>query len=211
MAFKNYRKKAKFPKKVFKKKMFVTKAPTPTKLFTFKQNCASTFEINQATTITYGTVAFGLTSIINYQEYTVLFDEYRINYVSLTFRPMYTATSIISSSTNLNKIPLIYVVKDFDDVITPSSISQLRQYDNCIVHDDKQLFTIRFVPSTSLQLSNTENSTVKSNKTWIDCTDAAVLHYGVKYAVTAQDASLPTILQGWYVEVGMSVSFRHTR
>lgn len=212
---------AKTKKRTFKKsaKPVVVKIAKPrksitTKVYTYYHKCAYTLNVAQvAGGDATGSITLGVGSLPNITAYASIYDMYRLNKVYVVFRPMYTSTSIANSGTLLNLIPRIYTVIDKNDN-TALSISALREYTNCMVHDDKKAFSMAFIPATrdSVGLGDTDiMGNVPSNKKWIGTADTNVVFYGIKWAISAQTNSTPydTYLQQWQVEVGMSVSFKH--
>ena len=73
-------------------------------------------------------IAFRLNQLPAYQEFTDLFDQYKITYIKLRLRlnvspDAQTATSAV--------YPRVVYVRDHDDLVTPASVQELRQYGNC--------------------------------------------------------------------------------
>lgn len=148
--------------------------------------------------------SFGLASCINFGEFTALFDQYRINAIQLHFHYRYDPGAS-GTFNNTASYPRLYTVKDYDDVVTPLSITELREYDKC------KLTILNPNRPFKLMLRPAIRSTVGSNHTpkwkqWLDCDLSSTSHYGIKWGVD----NLPTnaILE---VEIKYFLSFKDVK
>jgi len=126
---------------------------------------------------------FALSDMLNYTEFTSLYDAYRIRSVELVFIPR-VDTSIAA---DIWTDPRLYTAVDFDgNTIAAASINSILEYDTCQVHDPRTAFTIKLVPRASMAL-NTSGFAETPEFTWIDCATPDVLHYGVVCGLLAQN------------------------
>lgn len=82
------------------------------------------------------------TGLPNYTEFTNLFDQYRLNKLSIRFLPLRTET--ITGTTNSNACTMYYTLADQDDIATPTSLGQLLQHQDLHVQVLDKPFTIVF-------------------------------------------------------------------
>jgi hypothetical protein len=177
--------------------------------YTVVQTIDTTYTLSQAA-LTESTLGFNfkLTDLAQYTTFQNLFDQYMIDEVQMILRPAGNYSAVIGINTE--KIPLLYVVIDYDDSSTPSGVSQLKEYSNCSV----SLFEtvcVRFKPHVAMAAysgSFTSFANVKS--TWIDVAYPSVQHYGVKMACEA-GLSGQSNLQYWDISIKYKISFRNVR
>lgn len=180
------------------------------KTYSYYHKCATSFTIAQtAGGDATGAISFSIGSLPQIATYQAMYDQYKLNKLYVTFRPMYTATSLVSSASGALLVPLIYTAIDLDDA-TAVNLTAIREYQKCMCHDDKKAFSMVFVPSAFDTLGGGAaytNGNVQANKHWANTNSTTLLYYGIKWVITAQTAA-STNLQQWNVEVGMSISFR---
>jgi len=158
---------------------------------------------------TYGAVQHTINQLEQFASFSALFDQYRITKVDVHFRPMFTAATMSVPANSLT--PLIYTCVDYDDANTPTAISQLREYENCKVHDDKKAFRISYVPHcASAMYSGAFTSFGNVTSPWIDMASPTVQHYGYKWAITP-GAVGQALLQVWNVTTKLTVQFKNVR
>lgn len=151
---------------------------------------------------------FQLSTMPQHATFSSLFDQYRITRVSIQFRPMFTAMPLQPSLTV--SVPLIYTVVDYDDSSTPTAIADLREYQNCNVHEYES-FTHEFTPHIAMAAYSSGGFTSYANQTmqWLDIASPSVQHYGLKLGITAGFSG--QILQIWNVSMRLEFEFRNIR
>jgi len=171
--------------------------------FSFIQN-APTLNIAQAAgTDTFSAYAFALNSLTQYTIFTAAFDQYRVDWLQLTFRPRSNMNALDAVAV----APQLITVVDYDDGAVPTLISTLEQYENvCYTVFDTQVRTIR--PHANMNVDGAVAAPTASP--WIDCNVAAVAHYGVKYCVT-RGLGGQTALQTFAIDVRVQLSFKLVR
>jgi len=124
---------------------------------------------------TLGSYNFRLSNVPASTEFTSLFDQYKINAVSLTFYPQQTEvdTHVSPAVQNVR----IFTAIDYNDNDIPANIDALRQYDNVEVHPITEKFSVyianpRFADTTGAVRTG-----------YINTSSPSTLHFGLKYGV----------------------------
>jgi len=181
--------------------------PKVSDIFVLRTTTVSATQITGSGTVTtVGGFAFTLSDCDGYSTYTSVFDQYRIDAVSVTLRACNNAIGLVTNSTTT--LEPLYLVIDYDNANTPSSIAALREYDNCMVVSPGESVTRTFAPHAALGAYNGSFAGYANvGRTWIDCASTGVQHYGYKYGVPAATTG-QTLLQSWIVERTYWISFR---
>jgi len=139
-----------------------------------------------------GAISFTLADLSNYTEYTALFDQYRIRRVQVSFRmcqdpESYTQLNTTSAGNANNFYPDIYTTVDHDDTTAPA-YADIMQYDKLKTGllSPRRWFTYTCHPTPNLQVYRgvaTTGYAMASSKLWLDCAQADIPHYGVKYYI----------------------------
>lgn len=133
------------------------------------------------------TLYFMLTQLPNYSEFTGLFDEYMIRKVVVTF--INTAAHTITGADQIagRNPPVLYSVIDYDDAATPANGDVLLQYPGCKL--TSAMFKRKswvFKPKAQQLLFGASGTPTGSRRrTWINCANGDVPHYGIKFLLTA--------------------------
>lgn len=176
-----------------RKNALVVRVPRPVvsnKVHAFKR-CV--FSHNQSMTVPVGPgfLAFGktfkLSDLPGYTEFTNLYDSYRI----LAVRYDIINQGISSGNMISNLTPIIHTIVDKDDATAPTTINE--------VMEDSRRKSKQWVGAHSVyikpKIQNDNNGSQvisPKGKPWIDMSDAGVLHYGLKYMVTARTSANTT-------------------
>lgn len=127
-------------------------------------------------TPTFGTYSFRLTSVPNSAELISLYDQYKINAVSLTFYPRMTQiTSLINADNVANRRVLTAI--DFTDGAPPASTDELREYENCEVRSCLDTFSVYIDKPKFADASGALRTG------YISTSSPSTVHYGLKYAI----------------------------
>jgi len=148
--------------------------------------------------------AFTFDSIINYTEFTSLYDSYRIDSIRLTLIPAYTIAQT-GVSTNLGGY--MVAVCDYDDATT-TSIANLLQCSNKRIYGlTRQVTMVLPELRTKVGASGaTGGNMVSARSSWFDLADTAQPFYGLKIAFTQT-----TIVQTYNAIFDYYVSLRGDR
>lgn len=133
---------------------------------------------------------FQLNDLPNYDEFTKLFDYYRIKCVVMKFIPVTVQTMVNgpNSDTNSNWCPIVYTCIDTNDNNTPIDETEILQEKTCKFFPMTSFKTFKIYPKSQTPvyrdgISNAYSSS-KTN-TWIDTDNADVPYYGFKVYVAA--------------------------
>lgn len=136
----------------------------------------------------YAAYTFALNNVPNSNEFTTLFDQFRITHVQMHFYVQYNPAELDSTAgVGAAAYPCLYICRDNDDSTAPTSINQLREHANVqtVILSPEKIFKFNIKPAT---LSNVYQSTVSNSyapkwKEWIDCAAADTPYYGVKLGI----------------------------
>lgn len=142
--------------------------------------------------------SFKLDDLPNYTEFTNLFDAYRIKGVKLEFVPIYNSHEInegpASSVDDRVGMPIMTYVYDQDDATSPAAEDTLLQYatNKRISLSSRRTIYISSPRTAGLVFKDGINPVgyqeTKANQ-WIDCANADVPHYGLKYFIPEENLS----------------------
>lgn len=126
-----------------------------------------------------GAYDFRLSQAAGFAELTVLFDQYKIEGVEMTF----TASQ---SSNSAFVWPRLFVCYDPDDSDVPANKNVLLERGNTKIHTFNPMrrsYKVNVLPVAVLDTDTSAGlrPAMQAPKGWIDCNQANVLHYGVKY------------------------------
>lgn len=155
---------------------------------------------------------FALKDCANYTAFTGIYDQYKIN--SITVKVTYLTTQAQIGGTSI--LPTMYYVGDFDDITAPTSITDVesKQGSKALrVSNTRNRLTLVIKPRTLVNVLSADtvaNSHVKvENAGWFDCNDPTVYHYAGKWwfsnVYLPAGANTNTALQWEYV---FNISFR---
>lgn len=164
-------------------------------------------QITTSTSVeTLGAYSFQLSDLVNYTEFTNLFDEFKINSVCLKFFP-----SLTMKSTQQVSNGVFVCAIDKNDGNATGAVSEVLQNDDCIVVDVCQNNTF-IIDSPRMNVSSQTNNTptfagLTSATGWVNNTTPSVQHFGFRYGIPAMPGGAITI----NVLAIFDVSFRSTK
>jgi hypothetical protein len=176
--------------------------PYGNKLYQCKQNLPDTYVASSTTTV-FGAYNYTANALDNASGFASVFDQYRIDRLQVTFRPMNVATPLVNTASSGFIAPIIYAVIDYDDSTTPTTVAQLRDYQNCSSHL-YDTFTLDFKPHAAYNVGGSLSGNVASP--WIDWATPSIQHFGVKIGIPAGTAGFE---QQWTVSIVMYLSQRN--
>lgn len=126
----------------------------------------------------------GLLNLINYTEFSNLYDQFMLTKVKVEFFMQVDPTAQTATTAFY---PRLYWHRDYDDSTAPASLSDVRERGNCksaIMRCDKPI-TIWCKPNVLQTMYHTGVTSAYAPKfdTWIDIATPGVPHYGFKYAI----------------------------
>lgn len=189
----------------------ITKKPS---VYSYKQTyILSPFETTYAGN-TVGAITFSLSNISQSATFTALYDEYCITKVVIRFVP--------TASINNNADPTTYIAQpfytiiDYDDNTVPAGLTEMLDYDTLKYTVSTKTHTRTLIPRLSMLAYKTSGSTIgyaAKSRQWIDCSNADVPHYGVKYFI-GPNGGTTAANDGWLrfqPIVTMYIKFRGVR
>jgi len=156
-----------------------------------------------------------LSNCLDYADYVAIFDQYRINKVTVTFEPRQTTV----------------IQRPFDDTtnpgiggITPHIVTVLDRDTGTVPYDYQSTIMKRpmketlctkrvrwsFKPNRLVPVyrSTTDAYKIDTSNEWLDCTYVNVPHFGIQYVM---EASSPEYAYVYEVRTKYSVSFKNRR
>lgn len=143
----------------------------------------------------FGTFQFRLSDITNFTKFTVLYDQYMIKKVTMTFYPA-QRTSILQNTDVLGGAAALtetlftgpsylHMVPDYDDFTSPTTANEVISRPNSVTMDLVDPKSISIAPKATYKTSDIVGNTstvVPKGTTWIDCSASNIDHCGFKYA-----------------------------
>ena len=124
-----------------------------------------------------------LTAPLGSGDFTTLFDQYRIDAVSVQILPNHNSATM---SATAGPIPTLYIVKDYDDSNALPSLAATLEYGSCkavssVFRANPPRFSIRPRILTQTYRSASTTGYAPAHKaTWLDSLATDVPHYGTK-------------------------------
>ncbi len=140
----------------------------------------------------YETYRFQLSSCLNSGAYTAMWDQYKINKVVITWRPIRTQVVVAQNEDvtpgTFTNIPSVVYAKDHDD-LTPVTYADTRVRFGAKEKLATKGHAMKIVPATLTEIYQSTISTAYSPQfgKWLDCANSTVPHYGVRLAMEAAE------------------------
>jgi len=171
--------------------------------------------IAQATdaTLVFGSMAFSLQDLDQVTSFTALFDQYRIDRVVVQIKTRNPSANFNAASTANATPPSTYWVIDRDDSTQPTTLAQLRQYDNvqeAAVSDNVEIDLQPSVTPALYASGAFSGYGVSRTGIWLDVANVSIPHYGVKFGITEISATA-TNTYYWDCVFYYYLSFRNVR
>jgi len=130
---------------------------------------------------------FRISDLSGYAEFGYLFDSYSLDSVDLTFSYDFnSANTATGSASTVPGIPVLGIVRDYDDNATVGSEGAFLQYDDFTIHRLDKILKFSVVPRAANAVYNSTTTTgysVAPPRLKVDCSNPNVPHYGIKYYV----------------------------
>ncbi len=158
---------------------------------------------------TFVGIVFSLVNVQNYNELTVLYDQYQIEEVCMIFKPInkYLAPSGASAQ---NPTFMVHAI-DFDDATAPTTLGEMWEKSLVDIHYYYDEWKVQFKPRAAQALYNTSatfSGYAQNVSPWIDCASSSVEHYGFKAVIPQSTA---TTITGWRLYIVYKLAFRYLR
>jgi len=132
-------------------------------------------------------VNFQFDNIVQYTDFTTLYDQYKITGVCAFIRLMTNPDSTVGST---QIFPTLWWITDYDDDTTPT-LTTIKEKQGCkraVLLPGRQLKVYVKNPHVDAMIYNGQASTgyATVRNQWVDCNSAAVPHYGLKMCVDTE-------------------------
>lgn len=176
---------------------------TPPSTYDFKRKIfyENLIIVNSGTPIGY---AFQqtLSQLPNFTDFTNLYDQYMIKKVVVKMIPKISQHNLTTTTIGNADLPQVHSVVDYDDGTTPTSVSQLVEYQSHKMTRGNKIHVRSFVPKIELTTDGTANA--PKSYQWIDCDSATVNHRGLKWWFNAPQSAGCTVYYDMLVSVYFS-------
>ena len=146
--------------------------------------------------------SFNFGQLINSNEFVALFDQYMITYVQVKW---FLKIDPGAQAAGAASYPRMYLVRDYDDDMLAPTLNNLREHARCqvVVMNPNRPVVCGVKPAIATQVYNTTLAAGYGPKwkTWIDCNNPAVPHYGIKWAIddlTNTNYRVTTEVKFWF-------------
>lgn len=164
----------------------------------------------------FGSISFTLSQISGHAELTALFDEYRINWLKLTFSPLVAPqASTTGAGTQANPTHPFYTAIDYNDSAAPATMTALGEYSSCVTHEmNGKPFTVFLRPHILTMvyesLIATSYSSTPTNRVWLCTVNNAIPHYGVKWGFMGTNPAV-AFVPAFNVSAEFSISCKFSK
>lgn len=178
----------------------------------FKRHCAGPIiTVPAFTSAVYGALFIEpLTDIPAWTEFSNLFDSYKLMALKVMFIPLADNTTSIGNETvYFNRI---FSCIDYNDRSVPTTISEVREYENCKFSPGNRIHKRYFKPNFTIDMENTigQGTSSNSQKAWLNTNNAGdVEHFGLKYAIETLGSTASYTL--YKVEYKVYLAFKSVR
>lgn len=133
---------------------------------------------------------FKLANLTNVASFSQLYDHYRINAVKITFYPPFNVYN--ASGTGALNVPEIYLVRDYDTSVDPTSIAQLDQYTHTVRRAFTRPVSMFLKPKVTMPVYGESGNAFcnPARPPWIDMAKTDVVYYGILGGITCSQTSL---------------------
>lgn len=152
---------------------------------------------------------FRLSSVTGYQDFTKLYDQYKIRVVSVSFIPMVNITSATASG----YASLIYSTYDFNGESSNPTRDEIREYQYCKWSPYGEIHNRYFFPRTTEFISGSAGSGLSTKvgpQNWISTNNPDIAYHGL----IVNASNVPSIAENepiYKIEVRYYLSFRNTK
>lgn len=157
--------------------------------------------------------SFNLRNVVNAVDFTSLYDQYRINKVTVYLERFWNSTGDTIAGTPYNSN--IRVVHDYNDNNVLSQEDDYLEYSNCKSYKSVGNGTIKLVlyPKIAQVIENVGGTqgfnAVASNKMWLNTVDDRIPHFGIKIFVPPGISSTGQAL--FRVRAKFDLSFKNSK
>lgn len=149
----------------------------------------------------HGTAAITLNGLPGYTDFTSLYDQYRITAWTMYFAFDRNMAPISNTAGLFDQgMPLITIVKDYDDATALTSEDQYSQYDPVIRRRlGEGIISVSIAPraATALYSGAFTSYGIGSRGLWVDAASPGVQYYGIKFNISPSVAGTNSVTLGY--------------
>lgn len=149
---------------------------------------------------------FRLNAVSGYQDFTALYDMYKIRAVKVSFIPIMN----ITTATESGYASLIYTTYDFNGESSSPSRNQIREYQYCKWSPYGKIHKRYFFPRITEFVTGTSQGTKVGPQNWLSTAHPDIPYHGLIINV-ANVPSIPENEPLYKVEVKYYLSFKNTK
>lgn len=158
--------------------------------------------------------SFKLDNIINPSDFTNLYDQYRINKVTLMLEPVWTSNGQFVANLNIQNRK-IRVVHDYNDNNPLSQEDDYLEYSNCKSYSPIRNIKITLYPKINNVVENAGGAasaftSMSSNKVWLNIAEDEVPHFGLKIFIPANISNVNEVPL-FRVRAKFDLSFKNSK
>jgi hypothetical protein len=157
--------------------------------------------------------SFALADLVQSSSFTAIYDQYRIDAVSIHCIPLWNMVDGHNATNPNNNDPICFIVLDYDDSTALSSEAQALEYDNVQAMMPYAGAVIKVKPKitpATYASGAFDGYIVEDEGEWLDAASTTIQHYGVKGWLNPLTTASTTNL-GWYIYAQYEVSFANVR
>lgn len=177
--------------------------PIENKYYTLRNAYPDT-SIAGGTSFTGLGLSYALSAMDNITTFLGLFDQYRIDWIEVTVRPMYTATSLSASG---DIVPVYKTLIDYDDANTLVNMAGANVY-STVQTGQINSMTRAWQPHCATSVLGGSGGQGNVASPWLDCGFPTVPHYGFKMGIEAGTAGA---IQSYNITTNIWVTFKNVR
>lgn len=157
--------------------------------------------IMDSTAAIHGAAAITLNGLPGYTDFTSLYDQYRITAWTMYFAFDRNQAAISNTAGLFDQgLPLITIVKDFDDATALTTEDQYSQYDPVIrTRLGERIVSVSLTPrpATALYSGAFTSYGIGSRGLWVDAASPGVQYYGIKFNISPSVAGTNAVVLGY--------------
>lgn len=147
---------------------------------------------------------FSLNDVVNYTEFTALYDMYKIKAVKISFLPQMTQNVSLSSVNNVNAGRRFFSAIDYNSDTAPTNIDELRDYKTCkytnlLRKHTRYIYKPMILDGSSYSISP-----------WMSTASPSINYYGLKVGVEPTDSTVSTTML-YEIECKYYLAFKNVR
>nr|AGG39809.1 capsid protein [Diporeia sp. associated circular virus] len=170
---------------------------------------------NNSLVETKGYLVFTLNDALDKADYIAIFDQYRINYVTVTFNPvMSTVVNRPYDDTSdpllVNRVPMFITCIDRDTASNPTDYVTVQYKRPCKETKATKIQKWKFKPNRLINIYRAvaDAYMIDPSSNWVDCTYPDIPHFGMQFAM---QSSSPGNAYVYEILIKYNISWKNRR